>query len=142
MILLAYLMTKTYLCIVFLTIKALFNSVLDMEDFGANLKRFRTEKGFSQEVFASQIGVHVTNLSKYERNKSVPSLEIAEKMASALDMSLDEMVYGQQNEKARICIVDNELLNLFNKTQQLPDDQKKTMVDLLSAFLLKSNLKQ
>ena len=113
-----------------------------MEDFGGNLKRFRTEKGFSQEAFAAKIGVHVTNLSKYERNKSVPSLEIAEKMASVLDMSLDEMVYGQQNEKARIRIADNELLSLFNKTQQLPDDQKKTVVDLLSAFLLKANLKQ
>nr|WP_320120054.1 helix-turn-helix transcriptional regulator [uncultured Marinifilum sp.] len=113
-----------------------------MEDFGANLKKFRTEKGFSQEAFAAKIGVHVTNLSKYERNKSVPSLEIAEKMATALDMSLDEMVYGQQNEKARIRIADNELLNLFNKTQQLPDDQKKTVVDLLSAFLLKASLKQ
>ncbi len=113
-----------------------------MEDFGANLKRFRSEKGFSQEAFATKIGVHVTNLSKYERNKSIPSLEIAEKMASALDMSLDEMVYGQQNEKARTHIVDNELLSLFNKTQQLSDDQKKTVVDLLSAFLLKANLTQ
>ena len=48
-------------------------------------------------------------------------------MATALDISLDEMVYGQQNEKARIRIADNELLSLFNKTQQLPDDQKKTV---------------
>ncbi len=72
----------------------------------------------------------------------MPSLEIAEKMANALDMSLDEMVYGQQNEKARVRIADNELLSLFNKTQQLPDDQKKTVMDLLSAFLLKSSLKQ
>jgi len=113
-----------------------------MEDFGANLKKFRTEKGFSQEAFATKIGVHVTNLSKYERNKSIPSLEIAEKMAEALDISIDEMVYGQQNEKARIQIADNELLNLFNKTQNLPDDQKKTVIELLSAFLLKANLKQ
>ena len=113
-----------------------------MDNFGANLKRFRAEKGFSQEAFASKIGVHVTNLSKYERNKSVPSLEIAEKMASVLEMSLDELVYGEQNEKAKITIADNELLSLFNKTQQLSDDQKKTVMDLLSAFLLKSNLKQ
>jgi hypothetical protein len=69
-------------------------------------------------------------------------LEIAEKMADALEMSLDELVYGQQNEKARVRIADNELLNLFNKTQDLPDDQKKTVKDLLSAFLLKSNLRQ
>src|SRR5690554_4458987 len=113
-----------------------------MKDFGTNLKHFRTQKGFSQEVFAGKIGVHVTNLSKYERNISVPSLEIAEKMADALEMSLDELVYGQQNEKARVRIADNELLNLFNKTQDLPDDQKKTVKDLLSAFLLKSNLRQ
>ena len=113
-----------------------------MKNFGGNLKRFRTEKGFSQEAFAAKIGVHVTNLSKYERNISIPSLEIAEKMASALEMSLDEMVYGQQNEKARIRIADNELLNLFNKTQHLSDDQKKTVMDLLSAFLLKASLKQ
>ena len=90
--------------------------------FGNNLKRFRSEKGFSQEAFAAKIGVHVTNLSKYERNKSVPSLEIAEKMASVLDLSLDELVYGQQNEKARRQLSDNELLSLFNKTQQLSDD--------------------
>ena len=88
------------------------------------------------------IRVHVTNLSKYERNKPMPSLEIAEKMATVLNMSLDELVYGQQNEKARIRIADNELLKLFNKTQELSDDQKKTVMDLLSAFLLKSNLKQ
>jgi len=93
-------------------------------------------------AFLLQFQVHVTNLSKYERNKSVPSLEIAEKMATALDMSLDEMVYGHQDEKARVRISDNELLSLFNKTQQLPDDQKKTVIDLLSAFLLKASLKQ
>jgi transcriptional regulator with XRE-family HTH domain len=86
--------------------------------------------------------VYVTNLSKYERNKSVPFLKIAKKMASILDISLDEMEYGKQNEKARIRIADNELLSLFNKTQLLPDDQKKTVMELLSAFLLKANLQQ
>ncbi|WP_157470570.1 hypothetical protein [Cyclobacterium amurskyense] len=55
-------------------------------------------------------------------------------MANALDMSLDEMVYGQQNEKARIRIADNELLNLFNKTQDLADDQKKTVMDYSLLF--------
>lgn len=37
-------------------------------------------------------------------------------MASALDVSIDELVYGKKNEKARIYIADNELLHLFNKT--------------------------
>jgi hypothetical protein len=48
--------------------------------------------------------------------------------------------YGPQNEKARVQITDNELLQLLSKTQDLADDQKKTVADLLSAFLLKANL--
>ncbi len=71
---------------------------------------------------------------------SVLFLEIAEKMVAALDISLDELIHGRHNEKARIQISHNELLFLFNITQSLDDDQKKTVVDLLSTFLLKANL--
>ena len=60
-----------------------------MNNFG---KELRNEKGFSQEVFASKVGIHVTNLSKYERNISIPSLEIAKKMAKVLSISLDQFV--------------------------------------------------
>ncbi|MGK0489556.1 MAG: hypothetical protein ACJAXB_002756 [Candidatus Endobugula sp.] len=50
------------------------------------------------------------------------------------------IVHGPQNEKARVQITDNELLQLFSKTQDLADDQKKTVADLLSALLLKASL--
>lgn len=49
---------------------------------------------------------------------------------------------GQPHEQAEARITDAELLTLFSKTQQLSDDQKQTVTDLLSAFLLKANLKQ
>ncbi|MHC5354833.1 helix-turn-helix domain-containing protein [Myroides sp. LJL115] len=111
-----------------------------MKNFGKNLKELRTTKGFSQEVLASKIGIHVTNLSKYERNISVPSLEIAEKMAKTLSISLDELVYG--NNKAGNVLQDNQLLNLFTQTQQLNDNQKNTIKDLLEAFILKNNLQK
>jgi len=111
-----------------------------MENFGERLKKMRSDRGLSQNLFAQQVGVHVTNLSKYERNLSIPSLEIAEKMATILQSTLDELVYGKQ--KANNRIGDDELLNLFSKTALLPEKQKETVKDLLSAFLLKSNLTQ
>jgi succinate dehydrogenase flavin-adding protein (antitoxin of CptAB toxin-antitoxin module) len=49
-------------------------------------------------------------------------------------------VHGKQEEKARTQISDNELLSLFNKTQNLEEGQKQTVVDLLSAFLLKADI--
>ncbi len=100
----------------------------------------RNEKGFSQEVFANKIGVHVTNLSKYERNISTPSLDIVEKMAKELNISLDQLVYG--TNKADNILNDNQLLNLFTKTQSLPENQKATVKDLLEAFILKTDLQQ
>ena len=111
-----------------------------MENFGERLKKLRAEKDLSQTLFAQKIGIHVTNLSKYERNLSVPSLDMAEKMATVLETTLDELVYGKQ--KAGNRINDDELLSLFSKTALLPERQKETVKDLLSAFLLKNNLKQ
>lgn len=113
-----------------------------MEDFGKRIKELRNKQNLSQEAFSDKIKVHVTHVSRYERDKSIPSLEVAIKMAEVLGISLDEMVYGQSDKKARVQIKDHELLKLFNKTQQLNEDQQKTVKDLLSAFLLKADLTQ
>lgn len=83
---------------------------------------------------------YVTNLSKYERGISKPSLEVAEKIATELNISLDQLVYG--NNKAENIIKDNELLNLFVKTQDLSENQKTTVKELLEAFIFKTNLKK
>ena len=111
-----------------------------MNDFGSILKSLRNERGVSQEAFASKIGVHVTNLSKYERNLSIPSLEVAKRMADVLDVSLDKLAHGEN--KAQNTIEDTDLLSLFNKAQKLSDNQKQTVKDLLSAFVLKADLTQ
>jgi transcriptional regulator with XRE-family HTH domain len=94
--------------------------------------------GFSQEAFANKIEVHVTNLSKYERNISIPSLEVAKRMAEVLEISLDKLVYG--NNKAQNTIEDTDLLSLFHKAQNLSNKQKETVKDFLSAFVLKADL--
>lgn len=111
-----------------------------MSDFGSILKSLRNEKGFSQDVFATKIGVHVTNLSKYERNLSIPSLEVAKRMAEVLEISLDKLVHGEN--KAKDTIEDIDLLSLFNKAQKLSEKQKETVKDFLSAFVLKADLTQ
>ena len=109
-----------------------------MEDFGSILKSLRTLKGFSQEAFAKRIDIHVSNLSKYERNISIPSLEVAKRMAEVLEISLDRLVHGEN--KAQGTIEDNDLLTLFNKAQKLSNKQKETVKELLSAFVLKVDL--
>lgn len=111
-----------------------------MNQFAENLRQLRTDSGLRQAEFADSIGVHVTNLSKYERGKTLPSLEVAERMAQTLDVTLDELVHGPQEQRANAQISDQELLSLFSKAQQLNNDQKATVSELLSAFLFKAGI--
>lgn len=110
--------------------------------FGDNLKRFRVEKNFSQQELADAIGMHSTHLSRYERNLTAPSIDVVKKIADVLGMSIDTLIYGGQDERAKGSINDNELLTMFAKVQSLSNRQQDTIKDFLSAFILKSDLQK
>jgi transcriptional regulator with XRE-family HTH domain len=105
-------------------------------------KRCRTGKGISQEDLAKKIAIHPVQLSRYERGQSAPSIEVVQKIADALEVSLDELVYGNQQNKVDQLISDRELLGMFKKVQLLNEKQKETVKDLLSTYILTSELKQ
>lgn len=73
-------------------------------------------------------------------NLSIPSLEVAKRMAEVLEISLDRLVHGEN--KAQDTLEDTDLLTLFNKAQKLSKKQKETVKDFLSAFVLKADLTQ
>jgi transcriptional regulator with XRE-family HTH domain len=54
--------------------------------FGTNLKKYRTEKGYSQEKFAELCGLHRTYISDIECFQRNISLENIQKIADALEI--------------------------------------------------------
>ena len=110
--------------------------------FGDNLKRLRVEKGISQEDMAKKIKVHANHVSRYERGLSAPSIEVVEKMAKLLEVSIDELVSGSVNERMEKNISDRELLNIFQKVQSLEPQQLFAVKDFVSAYLLKADLQK
>lgn len=109
--------------------------------FGANLKQFRADKGISQEGLAKMIKVHPNHLSRYEREQAAPSIEVVQRISEALDVSIDQLVFGKQ-QNIEAAVSDRELISLFKKAQLLPDRQKDTIKDFLSAFVLKADLSE
>ena len=67
-------------------------------------------------------------------------IEIAEKMANALEISMDNLVYGSDTEKAQKKITDTELLTMFTKAQLLEEDDRKCVKSLLKAFLFQKDM--
>ena len=58
----------------------------------ANLRKFRIEKGWSQEEFAHQADIHRTYISDLERAARNPSIDIIERLAKTLGVRAGQLV--------------------------------------------------
>lgn len=114
---------------------------LDM-DFKGRLKQARNAKGISQSNLAKSIGVHVTNISRYERGENKPTSQVLSRLADALAVSADYLMSGSTNDVANNTISDKELLEQFKKVEQLPQNKKVLIKEFLDAFLIKADLQK
>ena len=58
----------------------------------ANLKRIRKQLGMTQYELSRITNIHRVTIAKYEAGKVDPTLESAEKLASALGVTVDELI--------------------------------------------------
>lgn len=59
---------------------------------GLNVQGARRQRGLSQEELADRAAVHQTYLSGVERGKRNPTIVVLEKIASALDLDIEDLV--------------------------------------------------
>ena len=64
---------------------------------GLNVKRLRQAKGWSQEKFAFESGLHRTYISGIERGIRNPTVTVIEKLAVTLDVSPEELLAEQNS---------------------------------------------
>lgn len=61
------------------------------EKFGKNISKFRNDKGLSQEALAEKADLHRTYISAVERGVRSISLKNIERLADALDVSVEKL---------------------------------------------------
>lgn len=66
--------------------------------FGANLRKYRTGLGVSQEKFAEMCGLHRTYISDIERFKRSIALENVQKISDALGIETYLLFIEPKNE--------------------------------------------
>ena len=62
-------------------------------EFGYRLKQIMFAKGITQDDLSEKTGIAQETLSRYIRGKNVPSFYITDKIAKALDCSVDDFRY-------------------------------------------------
>jgi DNA-binding XRE family transcriptional regulator len=66
---------------------------------GRAIRRLREERDISQEAFAQKAKVHRTTMSEIERGITNISVDIAERIANALNHSLSELFSAAESQR-------------------------------------------
>lgn len=111
-------------------------------DFGKRLKKARTEKGLSQSQLGELVGVHYTQIGRYESKDMKPAADILSKLANKLGISPDFLLNGSATDIADSTLTDKELLHQFKKAEQLPKDKKNMLIEFVDAFILKQDIQK
>lgn len=110
--------------------------------FGQNLSRFRKEKGLTQEELVRKSGVAISQIRRYETDKSSPSLEVVVKLVKALGVSIDEIVFDKNTGVAASKIMDRELLEQFETIAGMEEEGKKIVKEVLEGVIVKRQIEK
>ncbi len=106
-------------------------------NFPKRLAKLRKAKGLTQQALANQIAVHVTQVNRYEAGESQPTLEVVRKLAIALGVSADMLIF-EQDERGP----DESLKMQFEAVSQFDEADKQLTQGVLEGLILKHQAKQ
>jgi transcriptional regulator with XRE-family HTH domain len=103
-------------------------------DFPAKLRALRKSRGWSQGQLAQKIGADLQRVSKYERGVIWPTMELMVAIAKAFEVTVDFLIRDEKH--AAVGKIKNQaLLNQLEQINDLPEEDQKTVVSFLDAFI-------
>jgi len=110
--------------------------VIDVS-LGKRLAALRKERGLTQQGLGEVAGVHMMQIHRYESGTSQPSVDVLKKLARALRVSSDELLFDEDERGP-----DEELRLQFEAISRLDDDEKQVVIEVLDGLLLKHDARR
>jgi len=110
--------------------------------FGRNLANFRKEKGLTQEDLVKRSGVAISQIRRYEADKSSPTLYVVTRLARALGVSLDELAFDKVTGVAVSKLMDREILEQFEMVSALDEEERQAVKKILEGVIVKHQVEK
>lgn len=110
--------------------------------FGKRLTTAREAKNLTKQKLGEVVGVHHSQIGRYEKGEASPAAEVLKKMANALNVSTDYLMNGTTADLAAENINDKTLINQFNRISELTEENKTVVSKLIDAFLFQQEMRQ
>lgn len=105
--------------------------------FGHRTAQIRIKKGMSQLELGEKVGKAKDMISRYERDATLPSIDVAGKIARALETSLDDLVFGFKDSSSP-----RDFAGMLKEIEALTDEDRDHVLAVINAFITKSKLEK
>ena len=105
--------------------------------FPQRLTELRKQQGLTQQALADRADIHVTLLRRYEAGKTQPGLDTLRKIALALSVSADQLLF-EDDERGP----SDDLKLQFEAVSRLDPDERNVLKSLIEGMLLKHEAKR
>jgi transcriptional regulator with XRE-family HTH domain len=112
------------------------------ETLAERIQSLRKLAGLTQVELAEKIGVSKSQYIRYESKDVQPPANIMNKLADALGTSVDFLISGDKNEKAKASLKNSELIQRFKEVDSLPEDEQGVLIKIISAYVRDYRAKQ
>lgn len=106
-------------------------------DFPERLRTTRKEKGLTQQELARLVELHVAQIRRYESGSSQPTLDVIRKLAIALSISADTLIFDKNERGA-----DDDLRLQFEAISKFGTEEKMVVRTVLDSLILKHEAKR
>ena len=106
-------------------------------EFPKRLAELRKSRQLTQQALADAININVSQLKRYEAGTSQPTLEVLRKLAVALSVSADLLLFDKDERGP-----DEDLRLQFETISRMPAEDKKIIKALLEGMILKHQTKE
>jgi transcriptional regulator with XRE-family HTH domain len=101
-------------------------------DFPERLAKLRKQRALTQKALADKVGIHITQIQRYENGSTQPTLDIIRKLATTLAVSADELIFGEGARGP-----DERLRLQFEAICQLDPQERQVVTELLDGMIIK-----
>lgn len=114
-----------------------------MADFGKNLSALRKERRLTQAALADLLGVQPRLLGRWEQGQGKPQFDYLLKLADVLEVSLDRLLRGEDEEMpAGFDIRNRKLKELCRQVDQLKADEQEVICRFLDMAVRHNKLRE
>ncbi len=104
------------------------------------IKQARKEKGFSQKQLAGLADLNMNLISKYETNNVTPTIESLKKIAKALEISTDYLLFDDAPKDGVTKLKDLSLFEKFKTIENLDEESRRTIENVIDAVIVKKQV--